>query len=93
MEELLKSFNLFRDDEGYWFVSKDEYVKGDYIVSDYGNYVEIHTEVSVLDDFCWYSNMVKMADKKEIKSTLANVLKKRKELLVQMRLDKLQMDF
>ena len=93
MEELLKSFNLFCDDEGYWFVSKDEYVKGDFLVSNYGSYVDIHTEVSMLDNICWYSNLEQMTSKKEIKATLANILKKRKELLVQMRLDKLQKDF
>lgn len=93
MEKLLKSFNLFSDDEGYWFVSEDEYVKGDYIVSNYGNHVDIHTEITILDGICWYHNVEQMTNKKEIKATLANLLKKRKELLVQMRLDKLQKDF
>lgn len=93
MEKLLKSFNLFSDDEGYWFVSEEEYVRGNYIVTDYGNYVDIHTEVSILNGICWYRNMVQMDNKKEIKATLANILKKRKELLVQIRLNKLQKDF
>lgn len=94
MKKLLKSFNLFCDDERYWFVSDEEHVRGTWIASDYGSYVLIHTEVlSIDDDRCWYSNIEKIYDKLEVKDILSGLLKKRKELLVQIKLNKLNKDF
>lgn len=32
MEELMKSFGLFADEDGYWFVTKEDHVRGNFLV-------------------------------------------------------------
>ena len=93
MDELMKSFGLFEDDEGYWFVTEEDHVRGNFLVITYPDRIIAHKTVKVIGNKIYYSNFIEVIGYEEAKETVSRLLRVTKEKLTEMRLEKLQRDF
>ena len=97
MDELMKSFGLFEDDEGYWFVTEEDHVRGNFLVitntDTYPDRIIAHKTVKVIENKIYYSNLIEVLGYENAKETVARLLRETKEKLTEMRLEKLQRDF
>lgn len=93
MDELMKSFGLFSDEDGYWYVTKEDHVRGNFIVITYPDRIVAHKSVRVIENKIYYSNLIEVIGYEESKETVARLLRVTKEKLTEMRLEKLQRDF
>lgn len=93
MDELMKSFGLFSDEDGYWFVTKEDHARGNFLVITYPDRIVAHKSVRVIENKIYYSNLIEVLGYENAKATVARLLKETKEKLTEMRLEKLQRDF
>lgn len=93
MEELMKSFGLFSDEDGYWYVTKEDHERGNFLVITCPDRIIAHKTIKVIQNKIYYSNMIEVLGYKEAKETVARLLRKTKEKLTEMRLEKIQWDF
>ena len=93
MDELMKSFGLFEDGEGYWFVTEEDHERGNFLVITYPDRIIAHKSVSVIENKIYYSNLIEVLGYEESKATVARLLRETKEKLTEMRLEKMQRDF
>lgn len=93
MEELMKSFGLFSDEDGYWFVTKEDHVRGNFLVITYPDRIIVHKTIKVIENKIYYSDLYEVIGYENAKETVARLLRKTKEKLTEMRLEKLQRDF
>ena len=93
MDELMKSFGLFSDEDGYWFVTEEDHVRGNFIVITYPDRIIAHKSVKVIENKIYYSNLIEVLGYENAKETVARLLRVTKEKLTEMRLEKLQRDF
>lgn len=93
MEELMKSFGLFADEDGYWYVTKEDHDRGNFLVITYPNRIIVHKTVKVIENKIYYSNLFEVFGYEKAKETVARMLRETKEKLTEMRLEKIQRDF
>ena len=93
MEELMKSFGLFADEDGYWFVTKEDHDRGNYLVITLPDRIIAHKTIKVLNNKIYYCDLFEVIGYKEAKATVAHLLRETKEKLTEMRLEKIQVDF
>ena len=93
MDELMKSFGLFADEDGYWFVTEEDHVRGNFLVITYPDRIIAHKSVRVIENKIYYSNLIEIIGYEAAKETVARLLRKTKEKLTEMRLEKMQRDF
>ena len=93
MDELMKSFGLFSDEDGYWFVTKEDHERGNFLVITYPDRIIAHKSVRVIENKIYYSNLIEVLGYEESKATVARLLRETKEKLTEMRLEKMQRDF
>ena len=93
MDELMKSFGLFSDEDGYWFVTKEDHVRGNFLVITYPDLIVAQKSVRVIENKIYYSNLIEVLGYENAKETVARLLRETKEKLTEMRLEKLQRDF
>lgn len=93
MEELMKSFGLFSDEDGYWFVTKEDHVRGNFLVITYPDRIIVHNTIQVIQNKIYYSDLYEIIGYEEAKETVASLLRETKEKLTEMRLEELQRDF
>lgn len=56
MEELMKSFGLFADDN-YWFVTEEDHVRGNFLVITYPDRIIANITVKVINNKIYYKNL------------------------------------
>ena len=93
MEELMKSFGLFADNKCYWFVTKEDHVRGNYLAITYPDRIVAHVTVEVINNKIYYKNLYEIIGYKKAKETVARLLRETKEKLTEMRMEKIQQDF
>lgn len=93
MEELMKSFGLFSDEDGYWFVTKEDHVRGNFLVITYPDRIIVHNTIQVIQNKIYYSDLYEIIGYEEAKETVSRLLRETKEKLTEMRLEKMQWDF
>ena len=93
MDELMKSFGLFSDEDGYWFVTEEDHVRGNYIVITFQDRIVAHKTIKVIENKIYYSNLIEVIGYEKAKETVARLLRETKEKLNEMRLEKIQRDF
>lgn len=93
MEKLMKSFGLFSDEDGYWFVTKEDHVRGNFLVITYPDRIIVHNTIQVIQNKIYYSDLYEIIGYEEAKETVARLLRETKEKLTEMRLEKMQWDF
>lgn len=93
MEELMKSFGLFADEDGYWFVTEEDHDRGNFLVITYPDRIVAHKTVKVIENKIYYSNLFEVIGYENAKETVARMLRETKEKLTEIRLKKMQRDF
>jgi hypothetical protein len=93
MEELMKSFGLFHDEDYYWFVTEEDHVRGNFLVITYPDRIIVHKTIQVIENKIYYSNLFEVIGYENAKETVARLLRETKEKLTEMRLEKMQRDF
>lgn len=93
MDELMKSFGLFADEDGYWFITEEDHVRGNFLVITYPDRIIAHKTVKVIENEIYYSNLIEVLGYEAAKATVARLLIETKEKLTEMRLEKMQRDF
>lgn len=93
MEELMKSFGLFADEDGYWFVTKEDHVRGNFLVITYPDRIIVHKTIKVISNEIYYTDLYEIIGYEAAKATVARLLRETKEKLTEMRLEKMQWDF
>jgi len=93
MEELMKSFGLFHDEDYYWFVTEEDHVRGNFLVITYPDRIIVHKTIQVIENKIYYSNLFEVFGYENAKETVARLLRETKEKLTEMRLEKIQRDF
>lgn len=93
MEELMKSFGLFADEDGYWFVTKEDHVRGNFLVITYPDRIIAHKTIKVISNKIYYCDLYEIIGYEAAKTTVARLLRETKEKLTEMRLEKIQRDF
>jgi len=93
MEELMKSFGLFHDEDYYWFVTEEDHVRGNFLVITYPDRIIVHKTIQVIENKIYYSNLFEVIGYENAKETVARLLRETKEKLTEMRLEKIQRDF
>lgn len=93
MEELMKSFGLFADEDNYWVVTKEDHVRGNFLVITYPDRIVVHKTIKVIQNKIYYTDLFEVIGYKKAKETVAHLLKETKEKLTEMRLEKIQRDF
>ena len=93
MEELMKSFGLFADEDGYWFVTKEDHVRGNFLVITYPDRIVANITVKVIKNKIYYSNLYEIIGYEKAKETVARLLRETKEKLTEIHLEKIQRDF
>ena len=93
MEELMRSFGLFPDEDFYWFVTEEDHVRGNFLVITYPDRIIVHKTIQVIDNKIYYSNLFEVHGYENAKVTVARMLRETKEKLTEMRLEKIQRDF
>lgn len=92
MEELMKSFGLFADDN-YWFVTEEDHVRGNFLVITYPDRIIANITVKVINNKIYYKNLYEVIGYKKAKETVARLLRETKEKLTEIHLEKIQEDF
>ena len=93
MEELMKSFGLFADEDGYWFVTKEDHVRGNFLVITYPDRIVVHKTIQVIENKIYYSNLCEVFGYEKAKEMVARLLRETKEKLTEIHLEKIQRDF
>lgn len=93
MEELMKSFGLFADEDNYWFVTEEDHVRGNFLVITYPDRIVVHTTIKVIENKIYYKNLFEVIGYEKAKETVTRLLRETKEKLTEMRLEKIQRDF
>lgn len=93
MEELMKSFGLFANEDNYWFVTYEDYVRGNYLLITFPDRIVTHKTIKVINNKIYYCDLIEVIGYKEAKATVAHLLRETKEKLTEMRLEKVQVDF
>lgn len=93
MEKLMKSFGLFADENNYWFVTKEDHVRGNFLLITYPDRIVVHKTIKVIENKIYYTDLYEIIGYKEAKATVAHLLRETKEKLTEMRLEKMQVDF
>lgn len=93
MEELMKSFGLFADEDNYWFVTKEDHVRGNFLVITYPDRIIVHKTIKVIQNKIYYTNLIEIIGYEEAKETVARLLRERKENLNKIHFEKIQRDF
>lgn len=93
MEELMKSFGLFHDEDFYWFVTEEDHVRGNFLVITYPDRIIVHKTIKVIQNKIYYSDLYEILGYEAAKTTVARLLRETKEKLTEMRLEKMQRDF
>lgn len=93
MEELMKSFGLFADEDGYWFVTKEDHERGNFLVITYPDRIIAHKTIKVIQNKIYYSDLFEILGYEAAKATVARLLRETKEKLTELRLEKMQRDF
>ena len=79
MDELMKSFGLFSDEDGYWFVTKEDHERGNFLVITYPDRIIAHKSVRVIENKIYYSNLIEVLDMKNQKQLLLVCCEKQKK--------------
>lgn len=93
MEELMRSFGLFPDEDFYWFVTEEDHVRGNFLVITYPDRIAANITVQVLNNKIYYTDLYEVIGYKKAKETVARLLKETKEKLTEIHLEKIQRDF
>ena len=93
MEELMKLFGLYADEDGYWFVTKEDHVRGNFLVITYPDRIIVHKTIKVIQNKIYYTDLYEIIGYEAAKATVARLLRETKEKLTEMRLEKMQWDF
>ena len=93
MEELMKSFGLFDDENGYWYVTKEDHVRGNFLVITYPDRIIANKTIKVIENKIYYINLFEVIGYEKAKETVARLLRETKEKLTELRLEKIQRDF
>ena len=93
MEELMKSFGLFPDEDFYWFVTEEDHVRGNFLVITYPDRIIVHKTIKVIQNKIYYTDLFEVLGYENAKETVARMLRETKEKLTEMRLEKIQRDF
>lgn len=93
MEKLMKSFGLFADEDGYWFVTKEDHDIGNFLLITYQNRIAANITVQVLNNKIYYTNLCEVFGYEKAKETVARLLREIKEKLTEIHLEKIQEDF
>jgi hypothetical protein len=93
MEELMRSFGLFPDEDFYWFVTEEDHVRGNFLVITYPDRIIVHKTIKVIQNKIYYSDLYEVLGYEAAKTTVARMLRETKEKLTEMRLEKIQRDF
>ena len=93
MNKLMKSFGLFADEDGYWFVTEEDHVRGNFLVITYPDRIIVHKTIKVIQNKIYYSDLFEVLGYEAAKTTVARMLRETKEKLTEMRLEKIQRDF
>lgn len=93
MNKLMKSFGLFADEDGYWFVTEEDHERGNFLLITYPDRIVVHKTVKVIENKIYYSNLFEVIGYENAKETVASLLQVTKEKLTEIRLKKMQRDF
>ena len=93
MEELMRSFGLFPDEDFYWFVTEEDHVRGNFLVITYPDRIIVHKTIKVIQNKIYYTDLFEVLGYENAKETVARMLRETKEKLTEMRLEKMQRDF
>jgi hypothetical protein len=93
MEELMRSFGLFPDEDFYWFVTEEDHVRGNFLVITYPDRIIVHKTIKVIQNKIYYTDLFEVLGYENAKETVARMLRETKEKLTEMRLEKIQRDF
>lgn len=93
MEELMRSFGLFPDEDFYWFVTKEDHDRGNFLVITYPDRIIVHKTIKVIQNKIYYTDLFEVLGYENAKVTVARMLRETKEKLTEMRLEKIQRDF
>lgn len=93
MEELMKSFGLFADEDNYWFVTEEDHIRGNYLVSTYPDRIVVHKTIKIIQNKIYYTDLFEVIGYENAKTTVARMLRETKEKITEMRLEKIQRDF
>ena len=93
MEELMRSFGLFPDEDFYWFVTEEDHVRGNFLVITYPDRIIVHKTIKVIQNKIYYTDLFEVLGYENAKETVARMLRETKEKLTEMRLEKIQSDF
>ena len=89
----MKSFGLFPDEDFYWFVTKEDYNRGNFLVITYPDRIVVHKTIKIIQNKIYYTDLFEVIGYKKAKETVARLLRETKEKLMEMRLEKMQRDF
>lgn len=92
MEELMKSFG-FADADNYWFITKEDHERGNFLVITYPDRIIVHKTIKVIQNKIYYTDLFEVLGYENAKETVARMLRETKEKLTEMRLEKIQRDF
>lgn len=92
MEELMKSFGL-TDEDNYWFITKEDHERGNFLVITYPDRIIVHKTIKVIQNKIYYTDLFEVLGYENAKETVARMLRETKEKLTEMRLEKIQRDF
>lgn len=93
MEELMKSFGLFADEDCYWFVTKEDHDRGNFLLITYPDRIIAHKTIRVIQNKIYYTDLYEIIGYEAAKATVARMLRETKEKLTELRLEKIQRDF
>ncbi len=86
MEELMKSFGLFADEDNYWFVTEEDHVRVNFLLITYPDRIVVHTTIKVIENKIYYINLFEVIGYEKAKETVTRLLRETKEKLTKMRL-------
>ena len=89
----MKSFGLFADENGYWYVTKEDHVRGNFLVITYPDRIIANKTIKVIENKIYYINLFEVIGYEKAKETVARLLRETKEKLTELRLEKIQRDF
>ena len=93
MEELMRTFGLFPDEDFYWFVTEEDHVRGNFLVITYPDRIIVHKTIKVIENKIYYTDLYEIIGYEAAKETVARMLRETKEKLTELRLEKIQRDF
>lgn len=93
MNKLMKSFGLISDEDGYWYVTKEDHERGNFLVITYPDRIIAHKTIKVIENKIYYSNLFEIIGYENAKETVVRLLRETKEKVTEIRLKKMQRDF